>query len=118
MDQVTGYIISGLVAILTLAFTIVGYFLRKKDEDQEKQIAALWTKHDQDTAALAELKLVIAKEHYLKSELDVKFEKLEKAFTDGMNMLGGKFDKFTGVLFEHVQWEERNKYQQDHSRKE
>ncbi len=89
------FIIFGMVAI-------IGWFLRQKDSTQEKQIAMLWTKHDEDAKALADLKLEIAKEHYIKSELDARFTHLEVAFRAGFDTLGEKFDKLSDILVSHI----------------
>lgn len=97
------------------------YLLNKKDAAQEKeidalreliaatqaQIALLFKKHDDDVAALQSLQLQIAKEHYLKHELDQRFMSLEAAFKDGMRDLGHKFDKLTDILVDHITKEDR-----------
>lgn len=87
----------GMAGVMIL-IGIIGFFLRQKDESQGKQITALWTKHDEDAKALAELKERIAREHYLKHELDARFESLERSFREGMRDLGNKMDKLTDTL--------------------
>ena len=89
-------IIGGLVAVISWA-------LKQKDEAQGRQITALWTKHDEDAKALAELKERIAREHYLKHELDSRFESLELSFREGMRDLGGKMDKLTETLIQTLE---------------
>ena len=81
---------------------IIGFFLRQKDEAQAKQISTLWAKHDEDAMALSELKERIAREHYVKAELDARFQRLEDAFRTGFNELGGKLDKLTDVVVQHL----------------
>lgn len=81
---------------------IIGWFLRQKDEAQAKQISTLWIKHDEDAAALSDLKERIAREHYVKAELDARFQRLEDAFRAGFNELGGKLDKLTNVMVQHL----------------
>lgn len=81
---------------------IIGFFLRQKDEAQAKQISTLWAKHDEDAMALSELKERIAREHYVKAELDARFQRLEDAFRTGFNELGGKLDKLTDVMVQHL----------------
>lgn len=85
---------------------IIAWFLRQKDSLQEKQISMLWTKHDEDAKALADLKLEIAKEHYIKSELDARFTHLEVAFKAGFDALGAKFDKLADILVAHIAHED------------
>lgn len=87
---------------IMLMVGIIGWFLRQKDEAQAKQISALWLKHDEDAAALADLKERIAREHYVKAELDARFQRLEDAFRDGFNELGQKLDKLTDVMLQHI----------------
>jgi len=106
-------IISLLGILIVPAFA---YLLNKKDSSQEKEIAELksttqllFKKHDDDVAALQSLQLQIAKEHYLKHELDQRFLSLETAFKDGMRDLGHKFDKLTDILVDHVTKEDARK---------
>ena len=98
-----------LQGVLAFIIGIVGYFLRQKDAQQEKaivsltnkidnQVALLWQKHDQDAADLSELRLHIASQHYVKTELDNRFDKMELAFKHGFHELGEKLDKLTDVI--------------------
>lgn len=95
--------------VLTILIAIIGYFLRQKDEKQqeslndlktasEKEIALLWQKHDQDAQDLSELRLHIASQHYVKTELDARFDKMELAFSQGFDSLGRKMDKMIDAL--------------------
>lgn len=86
---------------------IVGWLLANKDAKQSKEIDLLFKKHDEDAAALASLRLEIAKEHYLKHELDARFQSLESVFRVGMNDLGTKFDRLSEVLIGHITKEEK-----------
>lgn len=80
--------------------SVIGYLLAAKDNAQEKQITALWEVHNADASRLANLELHVAKEHYIKPELDAKFAHLEIAFRDGFHELGNKFDKLSDRLLE------------------
>lgn len=91
----------GTVGVMLL-LGIIGFFLRQKDEAQGKQISALWLKHDEDAEALADLKERIAREHYVKTELDARFQRLEDAFQRGFQELGSKIDKLSEVLIQHL----------------
>lgn len=105
------------IAGVALLIGIIGFFLRQKDEQQGKQITTLWTKHDEDAKALAELKERIAREHYLKHELDARFESLERSFRDGMNSLGNKMDKLTDTLLSTLDRKvDRNECDRFHSK--
>lgn len=58
----------------------------------------LWAKHELDVRELQDLRERIAREHYVKQELDQKFDKLELAFTAGFRDLGQRFDKLSEAL--------------------
>ena len=73
---------------------------------QRDDVAQLLAKHEVDVRELAELRERIAREHYVKQELDNKFDKLERAFTDGFKDLGTKFDRLSEIITRH-QVEER-----------
>lgn len=102
-----------LQALVTLGIGVIGWFLRKKDEQQEKELEALrselknqtdllWQKHDQDAKDLSDLRLHIASQHYVKTELDARFDKMELTFTNGFNELGNKLDKLTQTMISHI----------------
>lgn len=82
--------------------SIIAWLLKSKDSAQGKEIAMLWEKHDQDAKALDSLRLEIAKEHYLKSELDGRFNQLENAIKEMSHNLGSKFDHLSEVLINHI----------------
>ena len=98
----------GTAGILGL-IGVIGWFLRQKDEQQAKAIALLFCKHDDDAQALASLRLEIAKEHYLKHELDARFQSLEHTFKVGMSDLGAKFDRLSEILIDHITREDARK---------
>jgi hypothetical protein len=79
--------------IVGAVFTLISFLLRQRDEKQEEQIKLLFTKHDDDAAKLEKLELEIAKQHYIRPELDAKFDKLEGSIVDGLDKLGMKFDR-------------------------
>ncbi len=92
---VTQGLILGLIGL-------VGYFLRQKDAEQGQKIDRLFQIHDKDVEKLAALELKIASDHYIKPELDAKFEKMEATFRNGFETLGNKFDKLSEVLVAHI----------------
>lgn len=94
-DQLVNLAISGVASL-------VWYLLRKRDEEQQEAINLLFKKHDMDADALAALKLEIASHHYVKSELDAKFDRLQDTFTSGFDALGKKFDKLSDALIDHI----------------
>lgn len=83
---------------LGLLFTVLWYLLQQKDTKQQKDIELLWTKHDLDAKELENLKLQIAQQHYVKSELDSKFDRMEETFREGFKNLGVKVDHLTTTL--------------------
>ena len=87
---------------LGLIFSVLGYFLKQKDDQQAAQIRLLFEKHDQDAAALQELRVQIASKHYERVDVDVKFDKLEKTVSDGFERLADKFDKLADALNAHI----------------
>jgi type III secretory pathway component EscV len=111
-------------AVLAVLIAALGYLLARKDEAQAKEITELRTsseaqatkqketnnllfqKHDQDVAALQDLRIQIAEGHYKKTELDQRFQRLEDTFEKGMDALGKKLDKMTDILVDHIQKED------------
>ena len=87
-----------ILAGLGVFFTVLWYLLQQKDAKQQKDIELLWTKHDLDAKELELLKLQIASQHYVKSELDSKFDRMEETFKDGFKSLGMKVDHLTTTL--------------------
>ncbi len=83
-SQFTMWLGTGIAAI-------VWWLLRMKDIRQQESIDILFKKHDEDAKRLDDFKLEIAKLHYVKPELDAKFDKLEVSFKSGMDSLGDRF---------------------------
>jgi hypothetical protein len=97
----------GIVVVISL----VAYLLRNKDEKQEKRIDKLFDLHDADSLKLTALELKIASDHYVKPELDAKFDRMENTFRTGFESLGSKFDKLSNILIAHVAKEDgRNEH--------
>ena len=109
--------ISTILSILgILIVPAFAYLLNKKDASQEQQLTALkdlneklqkqidllFKKHDDDVAALNSLQLQIAKEHYLKHELDQRFQSLETTFRQGFDGLSTEFKELSRILIAHV----------------
>lgn len=98
-------IVSIGVMVVGAVGTILWWLLRGRAEASERNIETLFGKHDADAAALQELKLQIAGNHYLKHELDCKFDRLETTFRAGFESMGSKFDKLSDVLLDHMREE-------------
>ena len=89
-------------ALTTILIGVVGWLLSNKDAKQQQEIAILFKKHDDDAAALAALRVEIAKEHYLKHELDDRFRSLEQAIKESSATLGKQFDNLAETLVAHL----------------
>lgn len=103
MDTIT------YASLTSILIVLVGWLLANKDTKQgelivkqDEQIAILFKKHDDDAAALAALRVEIAKEHYLKHELDSRFHSLEQAIKESSHTLGLKFDHLAETLVAHL----------------
>ncbi len=77
---------------------VLWWLLRQKDAKQEEAIKLLFKKHDDEARRHDDLRLEIARQHYVKPELDSKFDKLEASIKEGMDSLGKKFDRLSEVL--------------------
>ncbi len=84
--------------IITGVGVVVWWLLRNRDARQQDAIETLFRKHDEDARRLDDFQLEIAKHHYVKPELDAKFEHLEISIREGMSDLGKKFDRLSEVL--------------------
>jgi hypothetical protein len=104
--EVVGWLASGLLTVLC-------YLLKQKDDKQQKALDTLeakhladtnllFKKHDDDAAALQELRVQIAEGHYKKGELDTRFDKLEGTIKISFDSLGSKFDRMSEALMSHV----------------
>jgi len=51
------------------------------------EIDLLFRKHDEDAAALSDVKLTLAGKHYERTELDIKFDKLDQTIKNGFREL-------------------------------
>lgn len=81
---------------------IIAYLLRQKDAEQAKSIVMLFKKHDEVRKDLNNFELRIAQEHYVKPELDSKFNEMKLTIKESMDSLGHKFDKLSDILLSHL----------------
>ena len=112
---------------LALVLGIAGYLARERLTSIKASITLLFSKRDELAEELAtlrvnleekiyELRLELARNHYVKEELDDRFDEIKQAFTTGFDRLGEKFDRMSdryselsGALLEHIRKEdERN----------
>ncbi len=96
-------LIIGLVLLIVSGvFTVLWGLLRSKDLDQEKKITELMRLHYEDAKRLQDLELEIARRHYVKDELDTRFEGFNSSFKEGFSSLGSKFDHLTNTLISYM----------------
>lgn len=81
---------------------LVGWLLSNKDSKQAHEIELLFQKHDKDAQDLADLRLIIAKEHYIKAELDERFKNLDTTLREGFRELNGQFATLSTALMAHI----------------
>ena len=91
------------LAVMAGLGTILWYLLTQKDSKQEEAIKLLWQKHDIDAKELENLKLQIASQHYVKAELDQKFNQMDATMRNGFQILSGKVDELSKTLLTHFQ---------------
>lgn len=89
--------ISGLLGLCTVLWWSIRRLIDRVDTleisaAKQTSITLLWEKHDEDAKRLDEFQLEIAKKHYERTELDQRFDRLEKAITSGLEKLGDKID--------------------------
>lgn len=77
----------------------------EKCEFQQKQTSLLFVKHDEDVERLRGVEMRLASDHYVKPELDAKFDKIEAAVKQGfhevsvsMKGMGDRFDSLANQL--------------------
>lgn len=102
-----------LLFVLGVIFAIIGWLLRNKDAAQEEKIKdqaaliqTLFLKHDEDARRLDDLKLEIARKHYVKDELDMRFDRLETTTRIGFDKLTAEFKELARALLDHIQRED------------
>jgi hypothetical protein len=103
-----------IIPAVGVFLTVLGYLLKQKDDKQQKEldllktefrdsVETLWVKHDADAKELDTLKLQIAQQHYVKSELDAKFDRMEDTFREGFKDMSNKFEHLSQVLLNTLQ---------------
>ena len=108
-NELSMFLLSTLVGVFLWLLKNKGMAQAREINELKTQVEALFRKHDADVAALQELRVVIASNHYERTELDRKFDKMEAAFTSGFDSLGKKFDRLAETLVNHLIHEESMK---------
>jgi hypothetical protein len=98
--RVDGYIIHIAISILAAVFGVLWYLLKQKDSAQERQIDMLFRKQDENESGLNELRIHIAGNHYVKTELDAKLDRIEAAVQRCMQDFSIKLDRLTNAFME------------------
>jgi hypothetical protein len=103
------------LAAIGLLISVLAYLLKRKDEEQAVLIKDLYDKHHADADRLHQVELKIAADHYVKAELDHKFDKVERALIQGFESLGNKFDALSIHLTAHIMQEDAARSERKHS---
>lgn len=90
-----------MTAVMGGGWMVLWWLLRQKDAAQQRAIDLLWEKHDTDAKDLETLKLQVAGEHYKRSELDSRFEKLQDTFREEIRSLGAEVKALTAAILEN-----------------
>lgn len=103
MEIVVAIFITGTI------FSVIGWLLSNKDKKQGEEITKLFALHEADSRELMQLRLEIARNHYPKSELDVRFAQLDATIKEGFKDLGTDIKEMTKALHDHLkEHHERN----------
>src|ERR1017187_839896 len=94
-----------LGALFTLIAVLINLRLSRLDKDNETltikhkaDVDMLWGKMETNREELNTLRERVIGRHYEKSELDLKFAKLEDAFREGFHDFKSDFEKFGAKL--------------------
>lgn len=88
--------------VFGIVFSIIGWLLSNKDKRQGEEIAKLFLLHDEDSKELRRLEREIDKDHYPKSELDIRFDKFDASVKEGFKSLSADIKELTKTLHDHV----------------
>ena len=72
---------------------IIGYLLKKKDDEQGEFIKDLYLKHEDDMKALQSLSIKLAERHYEKPELDALFKLTRDTMKEGFGELKSSIER-------------------------
>ena len=93
------------IALLTGIFSLIGWLLKDKDAKQQavldvhkESIDLLFGKFDSVSGGLQDMRVQLASEHYRKSELDAKLDRLDNSIRDGLHAISTKVDKLTDAI--------------------
>lgn len=100
-----------LDVVVGMVLALVGYLLKRKDEEQEKLIEDLYNKHNTDAERLHQVELKLAADHYVKSELDTKFDKLELVISTGFRDLNAHLEVLCANTVARITYEESRRGQ-------
>jgi predicted membrane chloride channel (bestrophin family) len=86
-----------LEVLLAGALAVIGYFLRRKDVEQEHQIMDLYTKHTDDANRLQALELKVVGTHYNKRETDQHINQVQFAIDHRLDRIEKRLDGFERI---------------------
>lgn len=113
-----------LPTIVGVVIGLISWLLARKDNEQETKIKdnkahhdaaladhkiqvkndidILHRMHKEDVAKLDELQREVDREHYRKTELDSKFDKLDNSIQEGFKGLRADMKEMMGVFNQHI----------------
>ena len=109
MEEFTTWWSLGVVGVCT----VLWWLIRQRDTTLNTEITdlecrrkadseMLWQKHDDDVRRLQDVELDIARRHYVKEELDDRFDRIERSINNGMESLCVKMDRLSDALLKHI----------------
>lgn len=109
MDSLKDFILLGVAGVCTVLWFFVRQRWSKQEQDfaeykakQSEETRLLWEMHHKDAGKLIDLELHIAKEHYLRGELDQRFNQLDTTFREGFKEMTREFRTLSEVLIKHI----------------
>lgn len=109
MDHINEYVLLVVAGV----GTVLWFFIRQRWDSQDasikalrealaKEVELLWEKHHEDASKLNDLELHVAREHYVRTELDQRFDRLDTTFREGFREMTTEFRALSSVLIKHI----------------
>lgn len=87
-------------AVFSVLLGLVGYLLRRQSDKQQKTLDELVSENVKRKLEIADMKTQLAREHYQKSELDMRFAGLKQSFTEGLDKVSGEVRTVVDAIHE------------------
>ena len=83
-----------IILVLTLFTTLMAWLFQQRDAARQSEIKLLFEKHDQDAKRLEDLQLEIARQYYVKPEIDSRLDRI----TSGIDRLSTEIKELTEAV--------------------